>query len=120
MTRRIDARTISLGPEAARHTESLRALALAVGEPGRRGNGSISQLLILLARLMAAAPDELAAAIAAVRVAALDPMVRAADGSISAVRLTTDSGELLTLADAAGANAAEFAEFAAALGGNVS
>lgn len=57
-TQRPDSRTISLGPEADRHEANLKALALALNLPGRKGDGSISQLLIWLSQTREAAPDE--------------------------------------------------------------
>jgi len=118
MTRRPDAINVSLGPEWRRYKPALRALALALTGPGRKGDGSISQLAILLARLMLAAPEETVATLAALRPRLLDPMVRDEAGNIIAVRLETAGGDPLGLADAKTANPAEFWRFAAAIGGD--
>lgn len=118
MTQRPDAINVSLGPEWRRYKPTLRALALALTGPGRKGDGSISQLAILLARLMLAGPEETVATLAALRSRLLDPMVRDDAGHIVAVRLETASGEPLGLADAKAANPTEFWKFAANLGGD--
>ena len=118
MTHRPDAINVSLGPEWRRYKPALRALALARTGPGRKGDGSISQLVILLARLMLAGQEETVAAIAALRAQLLDPMVRDADGNIVAVRLETAGGEALGLADARAASPGEFEEFVALYDGD--
>lgn len=118
MTQRPDAINVSLGPEWRRYKPALRALALALTGPGRQGDGSVSQLAILLARLMLAGPEETVAAMAALRAQLLDPMVRDEAGHIIAVRLATTGGDPLGLADAREANPAEFWKFAAAIGGD--
>ena len=118
MTQRPDAINVSLGPEWRRYKPALRALALALTGPGRQGGGSVSQLAILLARLMLAGPEETVAAIAALRAQLLDPMVRDEAGHIIAVRLATTGGDPLGLSDAKAANPAEFWKLAAAIGGD--
>ena len=118
MTQRPDAINVSLGPEWRRYKPTLRALALALTGPGRQGDGSVSQLAILLARLMLAGPEETVAAIAALRAQLLDPMVRDEAGHIIAVRLATTGGDPLGLSDAKSANPAEFWKLAAAIGGD--
>ncbi len=118
MTHRPDAINVSLGPEWRRYKPALRALALALIGPGRKGDGSISQLAILLARLMLAGPEETVAAIAALRAQLLDPMVRDEAGKIVSFRLYDDDGRPLTLADARAVNPTEFWAFAAAVGGD--
>ena len=119
MTQRPDALNVSLGPEWRRYKPAIRALALALTGPGRKGDGSISQLAILLARLMLAGPEETTATLSGLRARLLDPMVRDAAGHIVAVRLETAGGDPLGLADAREANPAEFWQFAAAaIGGD--
>ena len=118
MNHRQDAINVSLGPEWRRYKPALRALALALTGPGRQGGGSVSQLAILLARLMLAGPNETVAAIVALRARLLDPMTRDEDGNIVGIRLETAGGEPLGLADAKAANPGEFAEFVALYDGD--
>ena len=59
--KRTDQRNISLGPRAAEAEAGLRELALAFGLTGRKGNGSLSQLLLWLADLYENAGPELVA-----------------------------------------------------------
>ena len=106
MTQRPDALNVSLGPEWRRYKPAIRALALALTGPGRKGDGSISQLAILLARLMLAGPEETVAALSALRVRLLDPMVRDEAGKIVSFRLYDDDGRPFTLADARAASPA--------------
>ena len=98
MTQRPDAINVSLGPEWRRYKPAIRALALALTGPGRKGDGSISQLAILLARLMLAGPEETVATLAALRSRLLDPMVRGDAGKIVSIRLYDEAGRPLTLA----------------------
>lgn len=118
MTQRPDAINVSLGPEWRRYKPALRALALALTGPGRKGDGSVSQLAILLARLMSAAPDDTVAVLTALRARVLDPMMRDEAGKIVSFRLYDEDGRLYTLQDAAAVNPAEFWKFVAAIGGD--
>ena len=61
MTHRTDSRNISLGPRAAKAEAGLRELALTFGLAGRKGNGSLSALLLWLADLYENAAPELVA-----------------------------------------------------------
>ncbi len=118
MTQRPDAINVSLGPEWRRYKPALRALALALTGPGRKGDGSVSQLAILLARLMSAAPDDTVAVLTALRARVLDPMMRDEGGNIVAVLLETAGGDPIGLTDARAVNPAEFWKFVAMFGGD--
>lgn len=129
---------ISLTPE---QVAALRGLALRLGLPGRKGNGSISALAKNLAEASAidaeAVADFLTAAFALASGAAdewstlaalrkylpdddqdeaapvRDPFIRDTDGRIIAALLEDETGRPYTLADMRRANPAEFADFAA-------